>query len=102
MGGGSSINYQAANRGTPDDYNEWDEMGATGWDWDNVLQYFRKLERDEQFDGDFHGRSGPLPIRRVFRRTGQAFPKQQLDHLLQWVSITSRIRMADLKMDIFP
>ena len=32
MGGGSSINYQAANRGTPDDYNEWDEMGATGWD----------------------------------------------------------------------
>ncbi|MEC9208317.1 MAG: GMC family oxidoreductase N-terminal domain-containing protein [Pseudomonadota bacterium] len=79
MGGGSSINYQAANRGTPDDYNEWDEMGATGWDWDNVLQYFRKLERDEQFDGDFHGRSGPLPIRRVFREDWSGFSKATAD-----------------------
>ncbi|MEC8289718.1 MAG: GMC family oxidoreductase N-terminal domain-containing protein, partial [Pseudomonadota bacterium] len=79
MGGGSSINSQAANRGTPDDYNEWDEMGATGWDWDNVLQYFRKLERDEQFDGDFHGRSGPLPIRRVFREDWSGFSKATAD-----------------------
>ena len=40
-------------------------MGAAGWDWDGVLPYFRKLESDQQFDGPFHGKTGPLPIRRV-------------------------------------
>src|SRR5476649_59422 len=28
MGGGSSINFQAANRGAPADYDEWLELGA--------------------------------------------------------------------------
>ena len=36
VGGGSSINAQMANRGSPLDYNEWEEKGATGWDWDSV------------------------------------------------------------------
>ena len=33
MGGGSSINVQSANRGLPRDYDEWAELGATGWGW---------------------------------------------------------------------
>jgi 5-(hydroxymethyl)furfural/furfural oxidase len=66
MGGGSSINAQLANRGAPGDYDEWRDMGANGWGWDGVLPYFRKLERDVDFDGDLHGKDGPLPIRRIF------------------------------------
>lgn len=66
MGGGSSINGQLANRGSPDDYDEWQSRGAEGWSWTNVLPYFRKLERDLDFDGPLHGRDGPIPIRRVF------------------------------------
>ena len=66
MGGGSSINAQLANRGAPGDYDEWRDMGADGWGWDDVLPYFRKLERDMDFDGPFHGKDGPLPIRRIF------------------------------------
>ncbi|MDE2611345.1 MAG: GMC family oxidoreductase N-terminal domain-containing protein [Burkholderiales bacterium] len=66
MGGGSSINVQAANRGLPRDYDEWDAMGANGWAWADVLPYFRKLERDVDFDGPLHGASGPVPIRRIF------------------------------------
>ncbi len=73
MGGGSSINYQAANRGTPDDYDEWAAMGAAGWDWNGVLPYFRKLESDQQFDGPLHGKTGPLPIRRVPRENWSGF-----------------------------
>src|SRR6478735_1328676 len=46
MGGGSSINGQIADRGTPDDYDEWQEQGATGWGWNEVLPFFRKLETD--------------------------------------------------------
>lgn len=67
MGGGSSINGQAANRGTPADYDEWEERGAAGWNWDGVLPYFRKLERDLDFGGPMHGSSGPIAIHRIPR-----------------------------------
>ncbi|MET0290522.1 MAG: GMC oxidoreductase [Pseudoxanthomonas sp.] len=65
MGGGSSINVQAANRGLPRDYDTWAALGAEGWDWDAVLPYFRKLERDLDCDGALHGQHGPIPIRRI-------------------------------------
>lgn len=65
MGGGSSINVQSANRGLPRDYDEWAALGATGWGWDEVLPFFRKLERDLDCDGPLHGSDGPLPIRRI-------------------------------------
>ncbi|MCA0451873.1 MAG: GMC family oxidoreductase N-terminal domain-containing protein, partial [Proteobacteria bacterium] len=67
MGGGSSINGQIANRGTPDDYDEWVRMGAAGWGWEDVLPYFRKLERDLDFNGPLHGKNGPIPIHRIPR-----------------------------------
>ena len=65
LGGGSSINGQMANRGAPTDYDEWDARGATGWKWDDVLPYFKKLERDLDFDNEYHGKEGMIPIRRV-------------------------------------
>jgi 5-(hydroxymethyl)furfural/furfural oxidase len=54
-----------ANRGSPEDYNEWVELGADGWGWDDVLPYFKKLESDQDFDGELHGKDGPITIRRV-------------------------------------
>jgi 5-(hydroxymethyl)furfural/furfural oxidase len=69
MGGGSSINYQAANRGAPDDYDEWQELGAEGWGWADVLPYFRKLEDDADYgDSELHGKGGPIPVQRMPRR----------------------------------
>ena len=67
MGGGSSVMGQIALRGTPADYDEWAELGAAGWGWNEVLPYFRKLETDADFHGDLHGDSGPIPIRRTPR-----------------------------------
>jgi 5-(hydroxymethyl)furfural/furfural oxidase len=66
LGGGSSINGQLANRGAPTDYDEWERRGADGWNWDSVLPYFKKLERDVDFNGPLHGKDGPIPIRRIF------------------------------------
>ncbi len=65
MGGGGSVMGMVALRGTPDDYNGWEALGAKGWNWDGVLPYFRKLENDWDFDGDLHGKQGPIPIRRT-------------------------------------
>jgi 5-(hydroxymethyl)furfural/furfural oxidase len=65
MGGGSSVMGMVAYRGTPDDYAEWQALGAAGWGWDDVLPYYRKLESDWDFDGALHGKDGPMPIRRT-------------------------------------
>lgn len=65
LGGGSSINGQMANRGAPTDYDEWAARGAAGWDWESVLPYFKKVERDMDFDGPYHGDQGRIPVRRI-------------------------------------
>jgi len=66
MGGGSSVNGQIAMRGLPIDFDDWHAGGATGWAFEDVLPYFKKLERDFDFEGPLHGRDGPIPIRRTF------------------------------------
>jgi 5-(hydroxymethyl)furfural/furfural oxidase len=66
LGGGSSINGQLANRGAPTDYNEWQAKGAAGWDWEAVFPYFKKVERDMDFDGPWHGKDGRIPVRRIW------------------------------------
>jgi 5-(hydroxymethyl)furfural/furfural oxidase len=66
LGGGSSINGQMANRGAPADFDEWEERGAEGWNWENVLPYFKKVERDMDFEGPLHGKEGRIPVRRIF------------------------------------
>jgi 5-(hydroxymethyl)furfural/furfural oxidase len=65
MGGGSTVMGMVAHRGTPDDYAEWEALGAAGWGWDSVLPYYCKLENDWDFDGPLHGKAGPVPIRRT-------------------------------------
>ncbi len=65
LGGGSSINGQLANRGAPTDYVDWEARGAKGWSWDDVLPYFKKVERDMDFEGPLHGNSGRIPVRRI-------------------------------------
>ena len=52
LGGGSAINAQMANRGSPEDYAEWARRGAPGWEWADVLPYFGKVE-------------GRIPVSRV-------------------------------------
>lgn len=67
LGGGSSINAMAANRGAPGDYDEWAALGATGWDWASVKPHFLRLESDLDFGGPDHGADGPISISRYFR-----------------------------------
>jgi 5-(hydroxymethyl)furfural/furfural oxidase len=78
LGGGSSVNAQVGNRGIPDDYDEWERLGAAGWGWKDVLPFFRKLERDIDYsDNDtMHGNSGPIPICRVLRRQWPIFSRK--------------------------
>lgn len=73
MGGSSSINGMMAIRGLPSDFDEWEEQGATGWGWDEVAPYFRKLETDLDMVGPLHGAEGNLPVRRIPRSEWPGF-----------------------------
>ncbi|KAI1789716.1 GMC oxidoreductase [Ganoderma leucocontextum] len=44
LGGSSTINAMIAQRCDPDDYNAWAKNGATGWGYDDLKQYFDKVE----------------------------------------------------------
>lgn len=66
-GGTSSINGQIFLRGLSHDFELWANMGLEGWNYESVLPYFRKLETDLDFDGDFHGKDGPILAHRFPR-----------------------------------
>jgi choline dehydrogenase len=64
LGGTSSITRFAV-RGAPADFDEWVALGNPGWGWDDVLPWFRRLERDREFgDRPWHGSDGPMPVTR--------------------------------------
>lgn len=64
IGGGSSINGQAMQRGLPDDFDYWSSLGNHEWAYAEVLPYFKKSEHDLDIEDDYHGAEGPMPVRR--------------------------------------
>ena len=67
-GGSSAINGQVFLRGIPEDYDTWASFGNDEWGYEKVLPFFRKLETDTDYGGDFHGTEGPIICRRFTNR----------------------------------
>lgn len=88
LGGSSSVNGMMYSRGHPRDYDQWRQMGAEGWSYDEVLPYFKKSERSWRGEGDTHGATGPLsvapytssePISQAIRDTARSLNYRVLD-----------------------
>jgi choline dehydrogenase-like flavoprotein len=62
LGGSSAINMMAYTRGNPRDYDRWARGGATGWSWNEVLPYFKRIETWEGGETPLRGGSGPLTV----------------------------------------
>ena len=62
LGGSSSINGMVYVRGHALDFNEWESHGATGWNYQNCLPYFKKLEAHQCIASAYAGSSGPVVI----------------------------------------
>jgi len=62
LGGSSSLNAMCYIRGVPEDYDRWSEMGAKGWDWETVLPYFKKSEKQQHGESELHGADGYLSV----------------------------------------
>ena len=70
LGGSSAINAMLYVRGHPSDYDEWADLGATGWDWQSVLPYFLKSEGNSRAPSPLHAQTGPLQV------GDQLYPRQ--------------------------
>jgi choline dehydrogenase len=60
LGGSSSINGMVYVRGHPLDFDRWEEEGAKGWGYRNVLPYFRRAESFRGGADAYRGDGGPL------------------------------------------
>ena len=63
LGGSSSINGMVYVRGNPLDFERWQEEGASGWSYADVLPYFRRAETRASGGDDYRGGDGPLQTR---------------------------------------
>ena len=77
-GGCTNVNGQIYIRGQREDFDAWKALGNTGWSYDDLLPYFKKLERFEmlaeprsgrhlplmpqKIDPTYHGVDGPLNV----------------------------------------
>ena len=64
IGGTSSINGQVFVRAIPEDFENWKNRGLDDWSFEDCLKYFIKLENDLDFENEYHGNDGPIPVRR--------------------------------------
>jgi choline dehydrogenase len=67
IGGSGAINGGYFCRALPRDF---DRAALPGWAWSDVLDSFRAIETDLDFDGPAHGDSGPILVRRTDEMTG--------------------------------
>ncbi|MEA2681985.1 MAG: choline dehydrogenase [Chloroflexota bacterium] len=65
LGGSGTINGMVWVRGHPGDFDQWASDGCTGWDYQTVLEYFKRAENYVSGgDGRYRGRSGPVTVRK--------------------------------------
>jgi choline dehydrogenase len=82
LGGSSSINGMVFARGSDRDYDAWREFGISGWNFQDCLPYFRKMENFELGRDPARGASGPIsvvrskaahPLYQAFLEAGKEF-----------------------------
>ena len=67
LGGSSSINGHVYNRGQSMDFDTWSQFGNRGWGYQDVLPYFKRLEKridsdNTKADPTFRGHEGGLTV----------------------------------------
>jgi choline dehydrogenase len=67
VGGSSSINGMVYVRGHARDFDTWDDMGAKGWAYKDVLPYFRRMENSHGGEEGWRGVDGPMHMKRGSR-----------------------------------
>lgn len=63
------MNHMIYHRGSPHDFDSWEDHGAKGWNWGNVEKYFVKAEgsQDPSLSPRL-GRNGPVKLTKAYDR----------------------------------
>jgi len=62
LGGSSSINGLIFIRGQHEDFDDWERLGAKGWGYRELLPYFRRYERYQGGESQYHGGLGEFEV----------------------------------------
>jgi len=62
LGGSSSVNGMIYSRGHPADFDEWEELGCTGWGWKDIGAAYKEMEDHELGEAEFRGAGGDLHL----------------------------------------
>ena len=78
VGGSSSVNAMVTIPGIPEDYDRWEQLGATGWNWASLSPWFARTSLVTSLAGAHEtgpvnsallaalpGRAGPVPLSRT-------------------------------------
>lgn len=60
LGGSSLLNGMMYVRGNHRNYDDWAKLGAVGWNYSEVLPYFKKLEDNKDYE------NGKIPLNWTF------------------------------------
>ncbi|MFD3459193.1 GMC family oxidoreductase [Nocardia fluminea] len=65
LGGSSAVNGSVMVRALPSDFARWADAGLTGWSFEEVLPFYRRLESTNAGADAWHGRAGPMPVHQL-------------------------------------
>jgi choline dehydrogenase len=68
LGGSSSINGLIFIRGQHEDFDGWERSGASGWGYRALLPFFKRYERYEGGESEYHGASGEFGVSELRNR----------------------------------
>lgn len=98
MGGSSVLNYMIFTRGNRRDYDNWAAMGNTGWSYDEVMPYFKKVEHSlvPNEESDMRGHDGHIYVSEVPYKSlpAQAFVAAALELGLPYVDYNGRSQIG--------
>jgi len=75
VGGSGMVNGMLYARGERKRYDEWRDLGNTGWGYDDLVPYFKKFEDRPEGNSETRGRGGPIRIsnRHEYDHLGDVF-----------------------------
>ena len=62
LGGSSSLNGMAYVWGDPKEYDSWKNLGISGWSFEDLLPFFKKIESNPYSQNPLRGKDGPIKI----------------------------------------
>jgi choline dehydrogenase-like flavoprotein len=88
LGGSSVLNFLVWDRAAEVEYDAWEQLGSTGWNWDNMYKYMKKAEdftapstaNAKKLDispvASNYGSSGPIQV---------SYPKYVSKQVQKWI-----------------